>query len=161
MQPDNDLRYIKQVMYRLKQRYGRPCDVYKWLSESVNPDTGAIVKAVRKYSLRKAIMMPTKTERSFAYDLSYVAANKNFTYGGTFDKSSRYFLIDSEDIAARFELTPNDFLIFNHKHYLLKSFEVWEPSQVILVNATYVDGTLPFEIHTVESQADITAEGLE
>lgn len=158
MQPDNDLRFIRQAMYRLKQRYGSPCDYYKWLSETVNPDTGVIARSVEKYMLRKAIMLPSKTDRSFSYDLSYVAANKNFTYGGDYDKNSRFFLLDADDIAARFVLKANDYLIFKHKNYQIKSFELFDPSQAVFIHATHIEGTLPFETHTVDVVADIQGD---
>jgi hypothetical protein len=58
--------------------------------------------------------------RDFEYDLSFIAANKNFTYGGFFDPSVRDVIIDSKDIPSGFEITGDMYVIFDDRRYEIK-----------------------------------------
>jgi len=59
--------------------------------------------------------------RSFEYDLTYIAANKNFTYGGFYDDSSRLIILDYKDLKNS-KLTPriNDIIVYNSREWLVK-----------------------------------------
>ena len=110
----NVLRQISQIIYRLKRNYGLPA-VLRVHSNVINIETGAISDTPTDYSIARMVLLPQKSRRDFAYDLSYIAANKNFTYGGLFDASQRTVIIDAKDLPAGVRPTQDMTIVFNNR----------------------------------------------
>lgn len=98
---DNRLRQLKNILYNLKRAYGLQVTFVK-PTQTVNRQTGVVTRTYTTKVIKRVIMLPSRTARDFAYDLSYIAANKNFTYGGHYDTAERRMIIDRKDMPASF-----------------------------------------------------------
>jgi hypothetical protein len=83
-------------------------------------------------------MTPENWMRNFNYDLSYIAAGKNFVYGGYYDVSRRDFIIDSDDLPDGFSPSNNDFLLYDEKRYEILTAEMSERLAAWIINAKSV-----------------------
>jgi len=126
---DNVLRQIKQIVYRLKRNYGVNIVYTRITSSTPNVETGKIVNVLQEITIRRAIIGPARDLRDFAYDLAFIAANKNFTYGGFFDAGTRIMIVDSKDLPSGFVPNLNDYIVedgvkynFKETHPLAKKF---------------------------------------
>ena len=83
-------------------------------------------RCARRRRLRRAILLPTKTDRSFVYDLAYIAANKNFTEGGIFDRVARTAIIETKRLPKGFVINDDDIVVFNDDYYTIASLDQTE-----------------------------------
>lgn len=154
------LSFISRVLYRLKRRYGNVVDIV-WRESSVtNRETG--VKTVVKDSLRvqRMIVLPSQVHREFSYDLAYIAAAKNFTYGAFFDTDTRRFIVDAHDLPTDFEIKPGYWFVYDTKRYDVKEAERFEENRGWLVLAKQsqnVDAGNVIELHLF-SEVSLTSE---
>lgn len=111
---------IKRVIYNLKRRFGESLSVVRPGSRTPNLSTGVITSGEdTSISVGKAIILPGKAERKFSYDLSFIAANKNFTYGGFYDVDQREIIIDAKDLGA-FVPKISDHILWRTKKHEVK-----------------------------------------
>lgn len=137
-----NLSFINGVIYRLKRRYGQSIEFVRFLGFTVDTATGRQTVSRDSWTLNRAVVLPKQLERSFAYDLSFIAANKNFTYGAFYDKGTREILIDKHDIRANFIPVINDYLIWNQGHYSIVELQDYEGSNALYVKAQMLEGNL-------------------
>lgn len=137
----NQLRFIRDVIYRLKRAYGQRVDIYHQSAESVNYQTGAKTVTKQKWSVRRVVVFTADMVRKHAYDLSYIAANKNFTYGGTFELGTRFFLFDGRDIPSDCAIeVENWYLIYDHARYEIKHLEKYPQSTAVFIHGVELKG---------------------
>jgi len=144
----NPLMFVRRVLYSLKRQYGFSLDIYRRTAGEADLKTGKMVgKKRQKFSIVKAIVLPTILARKFSYDLSYIAANKNFTYGGFYDINSRIVIIDAIDLPQDFEfIIDTDYVVYDSKRYDIKTAEMLEQRQGFLLNIKATEGSTAFEI---------------
>jgi len=115
----NNLRQHKIILYRLKRNFGESVVFSIPTTNDYNVTTGAVTRVFTTVTVRKAIVLPSRTTREFVYDLSFIASNKNFTYGGMFDKSVRNVIVMKKDLDGHIpEL--NWLCTFKSKEYTVK-----------------------------------------
>jgi len=147
MGQQNVLRQNKLAVYRLKRNYGLAARIYQPVVGvyAFNVETGKQERQWEFIDVRRIIRLPAVIARKFVYDLSFIAANKNFTYGGFFDVDAVIFIVDRKDLG--------DFTIDNNGHFevaqklryqVSKSIEVEELAAYI-VSTKAVTGDLPVE----------------
>jgi hypothetical protein len=87
---------FRQLVYSLSKHYGTSVLITE-ITQSIDRETGVITESNTSYTINKfhAVLLPETLQRDFAYDLSYIAANKNFTYGGLFIQGSRLLIMDT------------------------------------------------------------------
>lgn len=109
----NNLRQTRLIIYKLKRAYG--VSVHILTNESMTQDlkTGIIDRQEELIVVRRAIIITPKMSREFAYDLAFIAANKNFTYGGYFDTSKRIMIIDTKDVPSTYSPSLNDCCVYD------------------------------------------------
>jgi hypothetical protein len=131
----NRLAFIRKVLYRLKRRYGSQVDIIWTTSSTVDRATGD--KTVLKDRLRvnRMIVLPSLIHREFSYDLAYIAAAKNFTYGGFFDTQERRFIVDTKDLPADFEISVGQYFVYSGKRYDVKQVEEFEEHTAYFITA--------------------------
>ena len=117
---DNVLRQIKPIVYRLKRNYGVTVTLVRLSNLQDSIQTGKMSQTKQEITIRRAIVGPALELRDFVYDLSYIAANKNFTFGGFFDADTRIMIIDSKDLPKGFEPTMDDYVIYEDRPYQFK-----------------------------------------
>lgn len=115
------LRQISVILYRLKRNYPAKITIRKTLATYKDLETGEVTRPNRSFDIRRAIALPERRIPDFIYDLSYIAANKNFAYGGQFSSSTRLVIIDAKDVPRDFNLSIGDEVIFDKQLHALKS----------------------------------------
>jgi len=160
---DTASRYIRDnVIYPLKRRYGIPATVYRLDSTINNVQTGVQQKFYTRVPIVRIVPLPQNTIRKFIYDLSFIAANKNFTYGGFFDWKQRVILIDGKDLPTGFEPDPNDHFEIEGIRYSIKKLEAFEhENKAWVIALSRVEGEPPVLVfresveHTFEFSQDL------
>jgi len=118
----SNLRQIKNILYQLKKDWGIAMDLRNQTSV-VDRKTGMTQKSYVGISVRRGILLPVKLTPSFVYDLSFIAANKNFTYGGLFGAGSRVVIVDGSDVPSTFTVKEDTQLIIAKAVYSVKNVE--------------------------------------
>jgi hypothetical protein len=118
----SNLRQIKNILYQLKKDWGIAMDLRNQTSV-VDRKTGMTQKSYVSLSVRRGILLPVKLTPSFVYDLSFIAANKNFTYGGLFGAGSRVVIVDGSDVPSTFTVKEDTQLIIAKAVYSVKNVE--------------------------------------
>ena len=90
-------RQVRQVLYAMKKLFAESI-IIKNTTGVPNPITGVVVDSVVSATIRRAIVLPERVLKDYEYDLSFIAANKNFTYGGFFDNSETVVIIEKRDM---------------------------------------------------------------
>jgi len=119
------MRTFRQMLYRMKRQSGQPLAIYRVTQSTPNRTTGAIAPTSKsKIEINRAVILPVRTNTKFEYDLGFVAANKNFTYGGLFKVGDREILIDYADLPVDFVLNKeNDYIVIEGQRYNIEMFD--------------------------------------
>lgn len=135
----NTIRQTKLVVYRLKREYGQPISILTQRSLTQSVTTGTITVDERVIKIRRAIILDSKSKRDFIYDLSFVAANKNFTMGGLFDTATRLVIIDGGDLPRDYTPTMNDRCMVEGQRYQIKSVNPTVQNLAFLIELSHLD----------------------
>lgn len=122
----NNLRQHRLVIYRLKRMFGLPATVVRPDVTTHDVNTGEIQRAFTKIVIRRAILLPQNLDRSFVYDLTFIAANNNFVQGGYFDRDQRKMIVDARDLPKDFRFTLNDEVEFDNSRFTIKTISLAE-----------------------------------
>lgn len=129
----NLLRQIKVLLYRLKRQFGlKVTYTRKTSADTYNVTTGAVTRDLNIITIRRAPVLPAREFKRFAYDLSYIAANKNFTYGAFYTTKTRAVIIEKRDLPAGFVASTDDTISFKGQKYEIKEFHPAEDNQSFL-----------------------------
>ncbi len=126
-------RQMRRTIYVLKKTYGQEMTICRATNHTLNVETGIQTSSLTSCVIRKAILLPMKSMRSFAYDLSFIAANKNFTYGGFFDINSRVAIFSRRDLPSTFVLDQNAYVKIKGKRYEIKVPTEYEDNEIVYV----------------------------
>jgi hypothetical protein len=135
----NQLRFIRQVIYKLKRRYGQPIHLlYRTSTATVDLATG--VKSVPHdvVRIRRAVCLPLMLDRTFYYDLTFIATNKNFTYGGHTDRAQQSFIIDTRDLPKDFKITVGMWIVHDKQRFDIQTAEMSEAKAAYLIVARQI-----------------------
>ncbi len=138
----NTLRQIKLILYRLKRNYGVPIQIYTPTTSTSNILTGVVTRVYKIVAVPKAIVLSGDQIRTFTYDLSYIATNRNFTYGGFFDRTLRLFILENE-------VTSDDHIIYDNKRYEVKEVTTIPEGSGYVVLGNEIAEAAEFEVHEV------------
>lgn len=141
-------RFIRRVLYSLKRGYGFPLTLHKIVSETYDRETGKRTAVIQIRKIRRAIILPSTLQSKFDYDLAYVASNRNFTYGGTYDTSLRKVIIDARDLGD-FEIELEDYFIYNGRRYQVSKIDEFEFQTAFLIIGKEVKGTPRYLIEEI------------
>ena len=128
------LRENKRIVYNLTKRYGRLIHIQRVISRDLNARTGKQVVNHEILKVRKAVVMPFTVLRDFSYPLSYIAANKNFTYGALFDRKKSTILIGRKDLPKDFRFANDHQILFNDQTFEVTDHLILPENAGILVN---------------------------
>ena len=79
------LRSVRRVI----RKYGTKVTWLMASGASTDLDTGEKIDLMTPKEIRKALILPEEVTEKFTYDLSYIAANKNFIEGGFYAQGRR------------------------------------------------------------------------
>lgn len=119
-------REMRQLLYPIKRRRGEPVQIHQIDENDVNLTTGAMTKSYFTHKIKKAIVLPIDRDRSFVYDLAFIAANKNFTGGGFFDKLNTTVIVDMQELPTGIVISLNDYCSIKGVTYKIAKAKVLE-----------------------------------
>ena len=135
-------RFLRATIYKLKRRFGESVTFVR-IEETGATDfaTGEVAENyLEKKNVRNAIFLPFALSRNFSYDLSYIAANKNFTYGGMYDISVSTIICDKKDLKG-FELDLNAYVLVDCKRYEVKKVDqAYQASSILIIQIVETKG---------------------
>ena len=134
----NSLEFIANVIYQLKREYGGAVSIQRRTANTLNLETGKKTQTKDAIHVPLAIVLPTRLIRKFDYDLTYIASNKSFTYGGFYDADFREFIFDAKDLPAGFAFNLDDALIYKHVRWELKELSAFEDNTAFTIIAKRV-----------------------
>jgi hypothetical protein len=144
---------IRQALYQLKKEYGAPIDIYKLLSSKTDARTGEKIVTKTVTHVRRAIVVPSRTDRVANRTISLISANKQFVTGGHYDVNQRDFIIDRRDVPALPELTADDWIVYNRRKYQVKTVESFEVDAGWVVTARELVGEVPEQIFDLRAES--------
>lgn len=153
------LKNHRLILYRLKRDWGLEVILYRPIRNDHDIRTGNIDRGYITYTVEKAPVLPTNVDRSFVYDLAYIAANKNFTEGGFFDRRQTQVILDAKELPKGFEPNHDDFIVFKTKRYEIKSVQIVEELAAFRLGVLAVEGQSRERWLTGKSNISFNATG--
>lgn len=143
---NNALNYITQLLYTLKKDYGYPLELYRYTNLNLDTVTGKreITREVIKVS--RAIVLPSTLARRFEYDRTFIAGNKDFSYGASFDVNTRQVLIDAKDLSKNFDIELDYSAIYENARYQVKTLERIDCRLAYILTLVKTKGSLKEEV---------------
>jgi len=135
----NNVRQIRNTLYMLKKTLGFPISILTTRTLTQDIQTGEVVHDERLIKVRKVIIATQREIRDFAYDLSYIAANKNFTMGGIYDQARRVMILDDRDLPSDYEPTLNDRCIYAKTRWEFKEIQATAANVGWLIRMQHLD----------------------
>lgn len=139
-------REMRQILYRMRRRWGVEADLYQVNPGEPDIDLGTTTDVKTKIHIPQFITWLVTESQKFEYDLSFVAANKNFTYGAFFQVGDRFGIIDGKYLPDNFDLTENDYVVYDSLRYDLQRWDVLDAKSGFLLHLRHVKGTAPSQI---------------
>jgi hypothetical protein len=127
------LRKHKILIYKFKRMFGQKVDFYVPVRSDHNILTGQIIREYDKITIKKAIVLPKTLDRSFVYDLAYIASNKNFTGGSYFDRNQRVMILDAKDLPKTLKLKIKMHIEFEDERFEIKTIETVAPKAAHII----------------------------
>ena len=155
---------IQRILYRLRLRFGIKADLYKYAEGATfDPETGKSGTPTRtQIKLKKFISWAAMVSEKFEYDLAYVAANKNFTYGGFFEIGDRIGIIDwpGEKLSDDFEMDLSYYIVLDGQRYNIKKYEQLDHKAGFIMHLRRISEQLPHQTisRIVQHQLVITSD---
>ncbi len=134
-------QFLRPLVYDLKRDYGFPITIVKTVSTTVDLGSGIKSSVLASRRVERAIFLPARAFRSFVYDLSYVANNKNFTTGSFFDPTDRTMFIDARDVDD-FEINADDRVLYNDEEYIVTEIHDFIAQVLFGVKMRHIKGQI-------------------
>ena len=114
------LRQHTNILYILKRQFGQTINILTQVKRDLDVETGKVTELEEIYKVKRVVLLPKSTSRSFVQDIAYLAANKNFTQGGIFDDTTRKIIIDTKEMPKGKKLLMTDKILFDDMEYIIK-----------------------------------------
>lgn len=113
------------ILFTLRRKWGIPADFYKISVAPTDNDFEAGKKGISrtKYTIPAFVTCQVSLIRKFEYDIGYLAANKNFTYGGFFEQGDRLAVLDATYLPDNLTIEQKDYFIFDNQRYDVQRIE--------------------------------------
>lgn len=143
--PRNNSYEIKKALYQLKRSNASSILIQQITQTERDPKTGSRQRHITIHEIKRAIVGGSSVLKRFVYDLSYIAANKNFTTGALFDQYDGLVIIDANDLPKGFIFTHDLRIINNGQIAEVKSFTETSDKRAYLVHTKTLTTYEPFE----------------
>lgn len=137
----SQLRKTRVIIYKLKRQYGQKAAFYVPTQNDHNILTGKITRTYDKTVIKRAILLPATLDRSFVYDLAYIASNKNFTGGGFFDRNNRMIILDARDLPKTLRPKIKMHIEFDDERFEIKTIDVLPPHAGYIITAQAISNS--------------------
>lgn len=112
---ENELRFVKEVIYDLSRDYGGPIDIYQNVVGETDFKTGEKTITKRKWTIRRAIRLPRNIHREATYS---ALGNSLFAYGAVIELADRNIIIRWQDLPVGFNFKEeNWYVVIEASHY--------------------------------------------
>jgi hypothetical protein len=145
-------RFIRRTLYSLKRQYGGRVNVYKLNSTDTDYETGEKTYDRTMITVQKCIVLPVQIKRETVQTISHISANKAFVYGGSYDAGTRTFIIDTRDLPNDYEVTDDDWLVYDGRRYDIKSISEFEQHTAWVIIGKEVKGVRPEQIFHMKAE---------
>ena len=155
---------IRQTIYKLKRLYGGSIFLYRQGTPSVDIDTGVTTWTGRSViTISRAIILPVKIDRTQTQTISMISADKQFVYGGSYDRGSRWFYIDPRDLPPGYVIEQDDWIVYKGLDGIARKYEIktakdsefdtlWE------ILGTELIGVIPEQVHNLTGYSILDLE---
>jgi hypothetical protein len=144
---NNQLVFLRRLMYQMKMDYGRPCSIYRTTPAALNLETGAKTIVKTKYAIDRGIVIAFKSETVGFYSSALLKAAREFSYGGHQDQDIKLVTIDSADLPENFDLKQSDMFEYEFKRYEVKTIQKYEDNAGYQFVAVHMPGSEPNLVH--------------
>lgn len=131
--------HIDSTLYDLEKEYKATFVMREWNITS-NPETGEKVKDKKQWTII-GIQLPRTLARKFFYDVGYLRANSNFTYGATNDFKD-IILIVRKTRLPHIALDLNRDVVFENKRYDVAQIDDFDGAWAITLK--HVEGSVTY-----------------
>jgi len=128
----------------LKYKFPTEVIINRRVSSESNKQTGVVTNVEDSYKVKRAIVLPVNTDRDFIYALTFIASNKNFTYGGFFEQQRVQVYIDGPDMVVPIEI--DHWLTIGGRRFEVEAIVDYVPYQGMLIRAKQVTTVSPERI---------------
>lgn len=142
----NNKRFISNLLYSLKRQYGAEVTIYQTQSKDFNPKTGKMATTRKRVYVKLGIVLPDTLANKFAYEHSFLAANRQFTYGAQWDQRQRLIIIDGHDLPKDFTIGLEDSVVHNDFRYVVNKADVIDGGLGYLLTVVKAENNLPLQI---------------
>lgn len=138
----------RRQIYVLKQKFGKPAEFYKQTNTvtDVQLETGETQTSIQRYVIKHLVVTSPKTITKFEYDIGFLAANKNFTYGGFYEPDDLVAVIAYSDL-PRSDITMKDYFFINNRRYNVQRFQIIQNGVGWIVHLRHVRGDAGYRQH--------------
>ncbi len=123
----NDLEFIKDVIYGLKQEYGQLAEIRKE-TRVVNPDTGVVTPTYESISIPLVIPLPINLRAAF---MKTVGISRM----GYLEPGQREVLIDKDDMPAGKIIEIHDRILFGTKEEEIIKTDDYEYAMILVTKS--------------------------
>jgi hypothetical protein len=148
-------RHIQKVLYALKKEYGFGVTFYNIDSENVDYKIGTRASNTEYLLVKKTIILPRNLTTKFEFDLTYIAAGKNMTYGGLYQTGIRKLIVDRRDVGD-FEIRVDGYFTWEGKRYQIAEVEDFELNTGWLIVGRVVEGAVRNMIVDLKAESPLT-----
>lgn len=142
-----NMRFIRNLLYKLKRQYGAKITLYKTLTSDIDPKTGRRTTTRKVIPIKLAIVLPDTLARKVAFEHGYLSTNRKFTYGAQqVDQNQRIAIIDGQDIPKNTSIEIETSIIFENERYVVKSSDRMDIGFGYILTLVRVDNSLPLQI---------------
>lgn len=138
----------RRVLYSLKQKWGREATYYKVGNalKDVDIETGRSRLNITRHQIKKLVTFKQQVISKFEYDIGYLAANKNFTYGGFYQPGDRVAIVAYSDIQGA-TITMDSYFFVDNKRYNIQRFDILDHDLGWIVHLRNIPGDKGNQIH--------------
>ena len=127
-----------KALYKLKRMYGIEVIFYRNLESTPNYETGIFSYTTENITVSRAILFPVTYDQKFSYDLTFLAANKNFQMGALYTVGIRYLIVDSNDMD--FDATLQNYCTLHNERYEIIKIDDFYPSVAKILRLQVTEG---------------------
>lgn len=133
-------RQIELKLYPIRRIYGAEAVLYLRSegTDDFDPITGEPNETVTTQTpLKDFICWSPIAKKRFEYDLSFVAANKNFTYGGIFETGDLICFVLYTDVGDDFVWSDRNYIVHEGQEYRAFKFEKLQHNVGYIIHLRY------------------------
>lgn len=143
----NQLGFMREALYGLKQNYGILVDVYRKDSTTINLETGKKTVTQSRFRVRRAVLIPSTLMRK----MDFSGMDSDFNFGAFFDIANKVILIEGNDIPKNYRFDTNspdtNWIVIDHKRYDIKETYDLDLNYGVMLALRRVPGSTAYEIY--------------